>query len=143
VLRCKERDSNGRCNSIPSCSLPVTFFVGHCLPFSTLFAAHFDPWAAVPFEILSSLAPFRPPCPQNAHHHHYSCYRPKRFLYFYKLLLFVLCWPPSRYIRVKKTNLIHNLSSVYFVKHLMTDCFTGQDKRQSSKKNIKYQLLYT
>jgi hypothetical protein len=88
VIRCKERDSNGWCNSIPSCSLPVTFFIGHYLTCPTLFAAHFDFWAPVAFESLSSLTHFRSPCPQNAHNHHRNGHIPKRLLYFNKSLLF-------------------------------------------------------
>ena len=33
-------------------------------------------------------------------------------------LHFTFCWPASRYIHLKRTNLIQNLPSVYFVKHL-------------------------
>jgi len=69
----------------------------------------------------------------------------------------------SRYNRVKKNQLICNLSLVYFVHLYMYRAYLGpssrgtavciqqlvlsakskQDNRQSSKKNNKYQLLYT
>ena len=49
----------------------------------------------------------------------------------------------SQYIRINKTNLMHYLSSVYFVyQPLHVSGVPTQPRRQSTKKNNKYQLLY-